>query len=70
MDLYREVNALDLETDMYTVKWVFSNGHEWTKDFHSAEARQSFTERCYLLTNRDIVSVVYLHNDTNEEKIK
>ena len=55
---------------MYTVIWTFRNGNHWHKDFHSAEARKSFTERCGLLTHHDITSVVYRYNDANEEKIK
>ncbi|CAB4134884.1 hypothetical protein UFOVP274_77 [uncultured Caudovirales phage] len=55
---------------VYTVIWVFKNGHQWHRDFRSTEARQSFTDRCGLLTHPDIVSVVYRTDDADEAQIK
>jgi hypothetical protein len=42
---------------MFQLIWVFSNDHEWHRNFHSLVEREQFIRRTGLLTHPDIVRV-------------
>lgn len=41
---------------VWTVRWVFSNGHVWTKTFFSNEEAHNWVDYCELTTDPNIVS--------------
>ena len=46
-----------MQNSIFTLNWVFSNGHEWLKDFSAYDEAESYFYTCSMLKNHSIERV-------------